>query len=88
MLKLQSVTGVPVDITIAVGQVHTGLAARDLVRSFCQQAPPIAPLVLVLKTFLRSLSLNDPFTGGISSYCADPAHGALPHRAASPSAHC
>ena len=25
--------------------------------------------MLVLKTFLRSLGLNDPYTGGISSYC-------------------
>ena len=69
VLKLQSTSGVPVDITIASSSHHTGLAARDLVLKFCQQAPQIVPLVLVLKTFLRSLNLNDPFTGGISSYC-------------------
>jgi hypothetical protein len=69
VLKLQSISGVPVDITIASTTIHTGLRARDLVLGFCQQAPQIKPLVLVLKTFLRSLSLNDPYTGGISSYC-------------------
>ena len=70
VLKLQTTnTGVPVDITIASTHHHTGLAARDLVLKFTMQAPQIVPLVLVLKTFLRSLSLNDPYTGGISSYC-------------------
>ena len=70
VLKLQtSNTGVPVDVTIASTQQHTGLAARDLVQAYTMQAPQIIPLVLVLKTFLRSLGLNDPYTGGISSYC-------------------
>ena len=69
VLKLQSTSGVPVDITIAATNHHTGLAARDLVLKMTQVAPPIVPLVLVLKTFLRALSLNDPYTGGISSYC-------------------
>jgi DNA polymerase sigma len=74
VLKLKSSTGVPMDITIATQTqsarlTHTGLAARDLVRSFCRQAPLIVPLVLLIKSFLRSLSLNDPFTGGVSSYC-------------------
>ena len=69
VLKVMSVSDVPVDITIACSSRHTGLAARDLIRGFCQSAPPLAPLVLVVKTFLRSLQLNDPFTGGMSSYC-------------------
>ena len=69
VLKLQSFSGVPVDITIASTSQHTGLQARDLVRSYLQTAPQIKPLVLTIKTFLRSLSLNDPYTGGISSYC-------------------
>jgi hypothetical protein len=44
--------GAPVDITIASTTIHTGLRARDLVLGFCQQAPQIKPLVLVLKTFV------------------------------------
>jgi len=69
VLKLQSHSGVPIDITIATNAQHTGLEARNLVCRYLQEIPQIKPLVLVMKTFLRSLSLNDPYTGGISSYC-------------------
>jgi len=68
VLKIESHAGVPVDVTISDSLQHTGLLARDLVLSYLAEAPQLAPLVLVLKTFLRERGLNDPYTGGMSSY--------------------
>jgi len=68
VLKIESHAGVPVDVTISDSPQHTGLLARDLVLSYLQEAPQLAPLVLVLKAFLRERGLNDPYTGGMSSY--------------------
>ena len=69
VLKLSSKIGVAVDITISASPQHTGLMARDLVLSYLQALPQLAPLVVVLKSFLRDLNLNDVYTGGLSSYC-------------------
>lgn len=69
VLKLRSNIGVPVDITISASLQHTGLQARDLLLSYLTDSPQLAPLVVVFKTFLRDLGLNDPYTGGLSSYC-------------------
>jgi len=69
VLKLQSLGGVPVDITISASPQHTGLQARDLLLSYLADSPQLAPLVVVFKTFLRDIGLNDPYTGGLSSYC-------------------
>ena len=69
VLKLHSLNSVPVDITIASSPQHTGLQARDLLVSYLADSPQLAPLVVVFKTFLRDLGLNDPYTGGLSSYC-------------------
>ena len=69
VLKLASKIGVAVDITISASPQHTGLMARDLVLSYLQALPQLAPLVVVLKSFLRDLNLNDVYTGGLSSYC-------------------
>jgi hypothetical protein len=68
VLKIKSATGVPVDVTISDSAQHTGLLARDLVLNYLHQAPQLTPLVIVLKSFLRELGLNDPYTGGMSSY--------------------
>lgn len=68
VLKVKSTTGVPVDITISDTAQHTGLLARDLVLGYLHEAPQLTPLVIVLKSFLREMGLNDPFTGGMSSY--------------------
>lgn len=69
VLKLASTIGVAVDMTISASPQHTGLMARDLVLSYLQALPQLAPLVVVLKSFLRDLNLNDVYTGGLSSYC-------------------
>lgn len=68
VLKLRSQSGVPIDITISATLQHTGLQARDLILSYLADSPQLAPLVVVFKTFLRDLGLNDPYTGGLSSY--------------------
>ena len=36
---------------------------------YLEEAPQLAPLVVVLKSYLRDYNLNDPYTGGLSSYC-------------------
>ena len=69
VLKLQISHTIRADITMASTHSHTGLASRDLLLKFAMQAPPIAPISLVLKKLLRSRSLNDAWNGGISSYC-------------------
>jgi len=68
VLKVKSTTGVPVDITISDSAQHTGLLARDLVLGYLNEAPQLTPLVIVLKSFLREMGLNDPYMGGMSSY--------------------
>lgn len=47
---------------------HAGLATCSLVRGFVDRYPPLVPLTLVLKQFLSEKGLNDPYTGGLSSY--------------------
>ena len=68
VLKIKSTSGVPVDITVSDSTHHTGLRARDLIVRYLEEAPMLAPMVVVLKSFLRELGLNDPYTGGMSSY--------------------
>lgn len=38
-------------------------------RELTAQFPAITPLALVLKQFLTDRSLDQPYTGGLSSYC-------------------
>ena len=47
---------------------HAGIAAAALVRRLTRLLPELRPLVLVVKHFLCQQSLNDPYTGGLSSY--------------------
>ena len=69
VIKLVSQGGIPVDVSIASSPQHTGLLARDLVCSYLAHVPHLLPLVHVFKSLLRQLGLNDPYTGGMSSYC-------------------
>lgn len=48
---------------------HTGLQTSELVGELTQQFPAIIPLALVLKQFLADRSLDDSYSGGLSSYC-------------------
>ncbi|KAI3416829.1 uncharacterized protein J3R85_015098 [Psidium guajava] len=48
---------------------HTGLQTTELVRELTEQFPAATPLALVLKQFLADRSLDQPYSGGLSSYC-------------------
>ncbi|RHY32663.1 hypothetical protein DYB32_002362 [Aphanomyces invadans] len=50
------------------GPGHNGLATNDLVHSFLHELPALAPLMLVLKTFIIDRGLGVAYTGGLSSY--------------------
>ncbi|OMP00684.1 PAP/25A-associated [Corchorus olitorius] len=48
---------------------HTGLQTTELVRELTDQFPAATPLALVLKQFLADRSLDQSYSGGLSSYC-------------------
>ncbi|GAB4814301.1 hypothetical protein N2152v2_001347 [Parachlorella kessleri] len=52
---------------ISLGATN-GAAAVDFVRRQVVAVPPLRPLCLVVKAFLREHGLNEVFTGGLSSY--------------------
>ncbi|KJE94077.1 hypothetical protein, variant [Capsaspora owczarzaki ATCC 30864] len=47
---------------------HSGILARDFVRSQISAYPMLAPLVMVLKQYLHSKGLNEAYSGGLTSY--------------------
>ncbi|CAM9912128.1 unnamed protein product, partial [Scytosiphon promiscuus] len=55
------------DISID-GPTHSGLATSAFTSYLSDHLPNLAPLTMVLKKLLQSKGLNDPFTGGLSSY--------------------
>ncbi|KAG5231209.1 NTP transf domain-containing protein/PAP assoc domain-containing [Salix suchowensis] len=48
---------------------HTGLQTTQLVKDLTEQFPAATPLALVLKQFLADRSLDQSYSGGLSSYC-------------------
>lgn len=48
---------------------HTGLQTTELVKELTEQFPATIPLALVLKQFLADRSLDQSYSGGLSSYC-------------------
>lgn len=48
---------------------HTGLQTTELVKGLTEQFPAATPLALVLKQFLADRSLDQSYSGGLSSYC-------------------
>ncbi|CAM6092476.1 unnamed protein product [Calypogeia fissa] len=52
----------------AARNAHNGAAAREFVIERLRQLPALAPLVLLLKAFLRCRSLNDVYSGGLGSF--------------------
>ncbi|GMH17223.1 hypothetical protein Nepgr_019064 [Nepenthes gracilis] len=48
---------------------HTGLQTTELVKQLTDQFPASVPLALVLKQFLADRSLDQSYSGGLSSYC-------------------
>ncbi|XP_019463331.1 PREDICTED: uncharacterized protein LOC109362173 [Lupinus angustifolius] len=48
---------------------HTGLQTTEMVKELTGQFPAATPLALVLKQFLADRSLDQSYSGGLSSYC-------------------
>ncbi|XP_062091560.1 uncharacterized protein LOC133797618 isoform X2 [Humulus lupulus] len=48
---------------------HTGLQTTELVKELTEHFPAAMPLALVLKQFLADRSLDQSYSGGLSSYC-------------------
>ncbi|XP_020239737.1 uncharacterized protein LOC109818618 isoform X1 [Cajanus cajan] len=48
---------------------HTGLQTTAMVKELTEQFPAAIPLALVLKQFLADRSLDQSYSGGLSSYC-------------------
>ncbi|XP_057250564.1 uncharacterized protein LOC104905346 isoform X2 [Beta vulgaris subsp. vulgaris] len=61
-------TSVRLDISFR-SPSHTGLQTTELVKQLTDQFPAAIPLALVLKQFLSDRSLDQSYSGGLSSYC-------------------
>lgn len=48
---------------------HTGLQTTGLVKDLTERFPAVTPLSWVLKQFLADRSLDQSYSGGLSSYC-------------------
>jgi non-canonical poly(A) RNA polymerase PAPD5/7 len=55
------------DISLQDGK-HYGIKCVDLVKRFMTEYEALEPLLFVLKNLLKNANLNDPYTGGLSSY--------------------
>ena len=65
IIKMEDLHGRGVDLTIGT---RNGLDAVPAIEKLKAEYPPMRPLCLVMKAFLREKGLNDVFTGGIGSY--------------------
>ena len=66
IIKLvDSLLGCRVDISV---NMHNGIRAAEIVRSYLVTMPALRPLAFILKQFLLQRGLNEVFTGGLSSY--------------------
>ena len=66
IIKLQDrETGINVDISF---NRTNGIYCVKLVKHLQKKFPELRPLLLVLKTFLKSRNLNEPYHGGVGSF--------------------
>lgn len=56
-----------IDITYK-DENHNGLDSVDLILKYLSIYPQLRPLVFVLKKFIYSTNIYDPYSGGLSSY--------------------
>ncbi|XP_071715449.1 uncharacterized protein [Rutidosis leptorrhynchoides] len=63
-----NVQSIRIDISFKAPS-HTGLQTTELVKELTEQFPAATPLSLVLKQFLADRSLDQSYSGGLSSYC-------------------
>lgn len=65
--NMKDVKSVHLDISFKSSS-HTGLQTTELVKQLTEQFPAATPLALVLKQFLADRSLDQSYSGGLSSY--------------------
>jgi non-canonical poly(A) RNA polymerase PAPD5/7 len=58
-------TNISVDVCF---NQQTGKQAAKLMKQYMDAMPPLRPLTFVLKYFMASRGLNQPYTGGVGSY--------------------
>ena len=58
---------IPIDISIE-NSGHFGLKSVELVKEYLNKYESLEPIVFAIKTLLKLSNLNDPYSGGISSY--------------------
>ena len=56
-----------IDISIQ-NESHFGLKTVELIKSYLDNYIVLKPIILALKTLLNNSNLNNPYTGGLSSY--------------------
>ncbi|TYZ66107.1 hypothetical protein PybrP1_003258 [[Pythium] brassicae (nom. inval.)] len=65
------VTAAPYNVRLDIsfeGPGHNGLATNDVVLSLIHEFPPLAPIMLVLKSFAIERGFAMAYSGGLSSY--------------------
>lgn len=65
LVKLTTTAGLSIDVCF---NQENGPKAAQLMKTYLQAMPPLRPLTFVLKYFLASRGLNEPYSGGIGSY--------------------
>ncbi len=58
---------IPIDISME-NSSHFGLKSVELVKEYLNKYESLEPIVFAIKTLLKLSNLNDPYSGGISSY--------------------
>ena len=68
-VPLVKFTHAPTNISVDVCfNQKTGVQAATLMKRYMDAIPPLRPLTFVLKYFLASRGLNEPYTGGVGSF--------------------
>jgi len=68
VIKLKTGQNLSLDITF-YNSNHSGKKSRELISAYIQKYPQLKPMALFLKELLAQNSLNNPFKGGLGSYC-------------------
>ena len=67
ILAADKYNNMQIDISVQDGR-HYGLKCVELVKKYIKEFEALEPLLYSLKNLLKNANLNDPYTGGLSSY--------------------
>jgi non-canonical poly(A) RNA polymerase PAPD5/7 len=68
-IPLVKFTHIPTNVSVDVCfNQRTGPHAAKLMKQYMEAMPPLRPLTFVLKYFMASRDLNQPYTGGVGSF--------------------